>query len=60
MYFYHPTFRPCQVTSVSLRSAVVRTGCVIPCESALMHFCLLFLFRFSYSVVSEFSLFLFF
>jgi hypothetical protein len=45
-------FPPCQATSVSLQSAVVRTGCVIPCEFALMHFCLLFLFRFSYFVVS--------
>jgi hypothetical protein len=60
MYSYHPTFRPCQATSVSLRSVVVLTGCVIPCELALIHFCLLFIFRFSYIFVSEFSSFLFF
>jgi hypothetical protein len=59
MYFYHATFRPCQATSVSLQSADVRIGCVIPCGFALMHFCVLFLFRFSY-FVSEFSWFLFF
>jgi hypothetical protein len=55
MYFYQPAFPPYQASSVSLQSAVARIGCVIPCEFALMHFCLLLLFRFSYLVVSEFS-----
>jgi hypothetical protein len=48
MYFDHPTFCPCQATSVSFHSAGVRIVHVIPCEFALMHLCLLFLFHFSY------------
>jgi hypothetical protein len=55
MYIYHFTFCPCQATSVSIQSAVVRIECVIPCEFAVMHFYLFFLFHFSYFVVSEFS-----
>jgi hypothetical protein len=33
MYFYHPILHPSQA-SVSLQSADVWIGCVIPCESA--------------------------
>jgi hypothetical protein len=54
-YCHHPTFHTCQATNVSLPSAVVRIGCVIPCEFALMHFCFLFLFRFSHFDISEFT-----
>jgi hypothetical protein len=60
MYIYYLTFHTCQVTSVRLQSAIVRILCLIPCEFALMHFCLLFLFRFSYFDISVFILFYFF
>jgi hypothetical protein len=42
-----------------LQSSVVRIGCVIPSEFPLIHCCLLFLFRLSYFVISEFSWFYF-
>jgi hypothetical protein len=55
MYIYHRTFHSCQAPSVSVQSATVRIGSVIPCEFATMHLCFLFLFCFSYFGISEFS-----
>jgi hypothetical protein len=45
---------------VSVSSQLLFGSGVIPCEFALIHFCLLFIFHFSYFVISEFIFYFYF